>query len=57
MTLLIIINHLYDEEIVMKFSFNISAFEKQRSNRMAICFPAFEFKVKTTQLSEADVIP
>lgn len=48
---------IYDEEIVTKFSFNISAFEKQRSSRMVICSPAFEFKVKTTQLSEADVIP
>lgn len=49
----IIANRLYDEEIVMKFSFSVSAFDQKRSSRTGICFPTSEFKVKTAQLLEA----
>lgn len=48
----IIANHLYDEEIVVKFYFSVSAFDQKRSSRTAICFSTSEFKVKTAQLSE-----
>lgn len=50
---IIILTHLDNEEIVMKFSLNIFAFAILKSSRVIICFPVLEFKVKTEQLSEA----